>query len=209
MHQNTTLAIIIAIIAIIVLAMEHAMYNFNIPARITARPDPNIIYSPSDGTIIHYRNDMLKDKGQHVMHQTYSVFLDFWDNHRQYAPIAGTVIDVTRGWTKKAFTVKESRYCRVTILSDDGNITARVSSIGGFFATEPLAYVRVGDKVAQLQQIAHIIRGSQCDVEIIAKGVGWIAFSTKNIMAPFTTKMNIGKILATRELDLPKSVDVL
>ncbi|MBU0590762.1 phosphatidylserine decarboxylase [Candidatus Micrarchaeota archaeon] len=122
-----------------------------------------VIISPATGKIV----DIERDKER----TTICIFLGPLDNHTQYAPVDGEVVDITKikGSDMPAFlhAGKKNNAIETQIKTEYGEM--RVRQMTGFFFRRIINNLKKGDLIKQKQEIGHIVLGSRVEIEIPEK----------------------------------------
>jgi phosphatidylserine decarboxylase len=127
-------------------------------------PDPALVYSPADGTVVSV--DTVPDgayKGQPIIR----IFLNVFDVHVQRSPVAGSITKVEYKKGKFLDARHENAHLEneqnlVTIATPKGGLV--VNQIAGLIARRIVCWKREGDSLTQGERYGLIRFGSQVDV---------------------------------------------
>lgn len=179
------LGLFAAVVAIIFL-----LSFFRNPNRPIAEKSPNLIYAPADGKVVvveeSFESEFLQSNTIQI-----SIFMSPLNVHVNRNPISG-VIEYYKyhpgkylvAWHPKSST--ENERTSIVYGSNKGRILMR--QIAGFLARRVVCYAKIGQQVAQGEDIGFIKFGSRVDVflpvgtEILVKP-GDVVFGNKTIIA--------------------------
>jgi phosphatidylserine decarboxylase len=103
------------------------------------------------------------------------VFLNIHDQHAQFYPVSGTVVDVDyrHGKFHPAYLLEKTEYNEKTITSIEaieGEDIVKVTQIAGQVARRIVNHAKKGDRVTQGQYFGMIKFSSAIDIEFSAQG---------------------------------------
>ena len=129
--------------------------------------DDSVMISPCGGKIkkIIYEGDKIKIR----------VFLNIHDQHAQFYPVSGTVVDVDyrHGKFNPAYLLEKTEYNEKTTTSIEtveGEDIVKVTQIAGQVARRIVNHAQKGDRVTQGQYFGMIKFSSAIDIEFSSHG---------------------------------------
>jgi len=125
------------------------------------------LISPADGTVVGVKKD------EHSGYVCVSIFINFFDAHRQVAPADGKVLSITRveGNALPAFLAqsKKNTFVQTVFEPKSGGGQVVVRQMVGFFVRRIINSLEVGQDVRRGEVFGHIVFGSRCEIEFSSK----------------------------------------
>lgn len=172
--RNSPLLLILAGIAFLLFVFT--IYFFRDPKRVPPT-DPNVIVSPSDGTVIEIVECQEKEYIEGTVTRI-SIFLSLLNVHVNYVPYSGIVdfLKYERGKFFKADTedaVEQNAHTLIGLQTEHGKLAFRQSV--GFVARRIVCHLRYGNEVKTGQKFGIMKFGSRMDIYL----PGWAKTKVK------------------------------